>query len=389
MSILRRIFLSLTRRPSRTLSLLLITALILIVFFSSIFIAYSCHFIKDNIADNLGQNYLLTYNDGRHNIKNVTGVIKKLNAYLDSGNLAFLEVNYSKEAKLDDGTDVLLYGVNSQEMYDVLNNDISIVSGRTFKHDEIENGSQVAIIPSSLKTKLSDTSKVIINGESFIVIGEYVPYVNRLNGKHFIYVPQKILDVEENDFPLHIKLKAATQGDNALIRIYLENTILVTSEEYDFDFSDETYARIEDDVNSLLRIAGIITISSFAIGAFIINFITLIMAKERRQEFIMLMKMGEKRMKIIFTNFLENLIVLFLATCIALVIALGIGKMYHDKLVQTAMAQNAFSQSYKTKEMYDFRLNADQFARIGTGFSLIVIVSLSAQSIYVARLKSD
>ena len=103
----------------------------------------------------------------------------------------------------------------------------------------------------------------------------------------------------------------------------------------------------------------------------------------------MLMKMGEKRMKIIFTNFLENLIVLFLATCIALVIALGIGKMYHDKLVQTAMAQNAFSQSDKTKDMYDFRLNADQFVRIGTGFSLIVIVSLSAQSIYVARLKSD
>lgn len=388
MSILKRIFLSLTRRPSRTLSLLLITTLILIVFFSSIFIAYSCHFIKDNIADNLGQTYLLTYNDGRHNIKNVTGVIKKLNAYLDSGNLAFLEVSYSKEAKLDD-TDVLLYGVNSQEMYDVLNNDISIVSGRTFKLGEIEKGSQVVIIPSSLKTKLSDPSKVIINGESLTVIGEYVPYVNRLNGRHFIYVPQKILDVEENDFPLHIKLKAATQGDNALIRIYLENTILVTSGEYDLDLSDETYTRIEDDVDSLLRIASIITISSFVIGVFIINFITLIMTKERRQEFIMLMKMGEKRMKITFTNFLENLIVLFLATCFALVIALGIGKMYHDKLVQTAISQNAFSQSDKTEGMYDFRLNTDQFARIGTGFSLIVIVSLSAQSIYVARLKSD
>ena len=389
MSILKRIFLSLTRRPSRTLSLLLITALILIVFFSSIFIAYSCHFIKDNIADNLGQNYLLTYNDGRHNIKNVTGVIKKLNAYLDSGNLAFLEVNYSKEAKLEDDTDVLLYGVNSQEMYDVLNKDISIVSGRTFKLDEIENGSKVAIIPSSLKTKLSDPSKVIINGESFTVIGEYLSYVNRLNSRHFIYVPQKILNVKEDDFPLHIKLKAATQGDNALIKIYLENTILVTSEEYDLVYSTETYNRIEDDVNSLLRIANIIIISSFVIGVLIISFNTLIAAKERRQEFIMLMKMGEKKVKIIFTNFLENFITLFLATCLALGIALGIGKVYHDKLVQNAIAQNAFSQSDKTKDMYDFRLNADQFVRIGTGFSLIVIISLSAQSVYVARLKSD
>lgn len=398
MNFLNRAFVSIKNQFSKTLILFLTTFILGNILCAAFTIAQSAIQTKDDFEKNYGSKISLNYNN--YHLTALSGADQDISyqkyLYLVD-NLSkydcFVYFDYalmfhglqSNELKYKDETNVLLdlylWGSCEKIPADFKNYNVKLTAGRTFNDEEIKQGKKVLILNENFhyrngqSVQVGDQLNLQRNvydyyDQSFIkqetvtyeVIGLYkkTDKISQNNNIYSFdkidvrcYVPNTTILLEEQKFaqlnPQEKNNYVSVIGPSffQLVSVNWENFILKEIHKHDKELpslsistSKEIFEKISKPMESLIKIADFLLITTTVLMILILNFVIFLLLRNREHEIGILVSLGEKKIKIIAQFLIEVGFVAIVALGLSIYSGNQLGKYYSQYLLSNKIEMN-------------------------------------------------
>ncbi len=295
-----------------------------------------------------------------------------------------------------------ILGTNNNQLKDIINGKIKIMSGAIYTEDDVKSGNNVILISKEVakKNNLEVGSEITLQkelddystgeyrilktiSEKYKVVGIFEAKVNKtLDDKgnviyennplaNYIYMPNNTVKV------IHDKVASSASAlniewyDDLYINsaFYLKNindiedfkneNLKLLPDSYKFTDNSELYKTTIGPMKSVETISNYVMYASLGASVLIIGLISLLFLRERKHEMGIYLALGERKMNIALQILIETIAISLLAVCISIFTGNLVAKNISNK-----MLENQISESYnKNDQYYDeygYLLNVDK-----------------------------
>ena len=396
MSILEHIWLSISRRLSKSLILILIIFVLGNVLCASLSITNSMNELEKSVKEKLGINVNIVkneeqyiYQDYFHNKEKFELLQHKIDQLKERNKILYSDFQcvlngFKSDSLLFNNTyfenynvnNLYLIGISETQFIDQIEENIEIIKGRYFTNKEIINKERVIIISECFtnnnEIKIGDEiqlkrdfydENIEANYINYTVIGIFRKNSDSINSNSYnienydthIYIPlTTMLDEYEkitNYYNLYpnatkyfslelneIKVKVANVDFEDEVINYLNKSISLLNDNniqmYKIKSSADIYDKIASPLSLISKIATILKIVAFSSLCILSSLCIFLFLKDRKYEIAVLYSLGQKKQQIIFKQFLEIYIICMLSITLSLISGYKIAQLYSKHMVE-------------------------------------------------------
>ena len=400
MSLLRCVWLSISRRISKSIILILIIFILGNVLCASISFTNSMYNLEKSVKQKLGinisiekdnENYVYKeYNQKKDKLKLFQNEMEQLKndemilycdfQYILSGfksDSIFFNNNYFENYSANE---LFLIGLNETQFIDEIEGNIEIIEGRYFTNEEITNKENVIILSDCFtnnnEIKIGDNiqlkrdfydENIKVDYIDYTVIGIfsknneninpdsysienydthiYIPLTTMLNEYEFISNYYELYPKMFKNFTLElneIKIKVANVDFEDKFYCLLDKKIDLLNDNgiqiYEVKSNTDIYEKIATPLTLISKIATILKYVSFSSACILSSLCIFLFLKDRKYEIAVLYSLGQEKIQILFKQFLEIYIICMFSISLSLISGYQIAKMYSNYMVENQIA---------------------------------------------------
>lgn len=405
MSFFKCIWLSITRRLSKSLILFMIVFLLGNVLCASLCISNSMNVLQKDFMQQLGAKLEIKNNTNRYQEysgeyrENIEKLIQYFNSLKETGTVQYSDAQFllngfyahdltyrksnGEELECSLPNTLHLYGTQENQLLDQANQKIEIINGRSFTKDEVKNGEKVILISDNFlmdgnKIQINDCIPVekILYDSQFNVIYQEVSYYTVIG----IFKKQEIIDdyntYDSRNYDARIYTPYTTiineyEQFQSLSELYPQsiNAVTLSLEKIEIKMADmndvnryydildyypvlkshfqvittqSIYEQIATPLDLLLDLAGILSYLTNIAMIALLSVTLFIFLKDRRYEIGIIYSMGLSKSRIIIQYILEIFVICFLAITISMGSGQQIGKTIANQMIDNQLEASKY-----------------------------------------------